>query len=124
MKWIPVLTLAALLLWLLRRRRFENAGVHLAGFAIPVLLVNSRLETLDHEVVLRGRGLQDDDRQREEEERAEGGCAVVEAQAPGEREHADRRREGGRELDECGKDLEPRDLEDERDWDLPFGGRS
>jgi hypothetical protein len=39
-KWTPVLSFAALLLWLVRRRRFESAGFHFAGFAIPVLLVN------------------------------------------------------------------------------------
>lgn len=42
-KWTPVLTCVALLLWLLRSRRFETAGGHLAGFSIPVLLANAPL---------------------------------------------------------------------------------
>lgn len=39
-KWAPALTCIALLLWLVRSRRFRMAGLHLAGFAIPVLLAN------------------------------------------------------------------------------------
>jgi len=39
-KWTPALAFAALLLWLLRRRSFSRAGTYLAGFAIPILLVN------------------------------------------------------------------------------------
>jgi hypothetical protein len=39
-KWTPALAFVALLLWLLRTRRFEKGGVHLVGFAIPVLLAN------------------------------------------------------------------------------------
>lgn len=39
-KWTPALTCVALLLWLLRSRRFEKAGAHLVGFSIPVLLAN------------------------------------------------------------------------------------
>ena len=39
-KWTPALAFAALLLWLLRKRAFSTAGMHLAGFAIPLLLVN------------------------------------------------------------------------------------
>ena len=39
-KWTPVLTCIALLLWLVRSRRFEKGGVHLLGFAIPVALAN------------------------------------------------------------------------------------
>ena len=42
-KWTPALTCAALLLWLLRSRRFEKAGINLVGFAIPVLLANAPL---------------------------------------------------------------------------------
>lgn len=42
-KWTPALGCAALVLWLLRWRRFENAGAHLVGFAIPVLLANVTL---------------------------------------------------------------------------------
>ena len=39
-KWTPALAFVAPLLWLLRWRRFDRAGVHLVGFAIPLLLVN------------------------------------------------------------------------------------
>jgi len=39
-KWSPALTCAALLLWLLRSRRFAEGGVHLFSFSIPVLLAN------------------------------------------------------------------------------------
>ena len=39
-KWTPALAFLGLLLWLLRTKRFEKAGVHLAGFAIPVLVAN------------------------------------------------------------------------------------
>ena len=42
-KWTPALTCVALLLWLLRSRRFDHAGVHLIGFSIPVLLANVTL---------------------------------------------------------------------------------
>jgi hypothetical protein len=39
-KWTPVLTFVALLLWLLRTRRFEKGGIHALGFLIPVAVVN------------------------------------------------------------------------------------
>jgi hypothetical protein len=39
-KWAPALACVALLLWLLRSRRFETAGIHLLGFSIPVLVAN------------------------------------------------------------------------------------
>ena len=39
-KWTPALAFVALLLWLLCRRKLERAGWHLAGFAIPLLVVN------------------------------------------------------------------------------------
>lgn len=39
-KWTPALAFVALLFWLLRLQRFEKAGVHLVGFAIPVLIAN------------------------------------------------------------------------------------
>lgn len=39
-KWTPALAFVALLLWLLRTRQVQRAGMHLAGFAIPVLVAN------------------------------------------------------------------------------------
>jgi hypothetical protein len=39
-KWTPALAAVALVLWLLRKRAFSRAGMQVAGFAIPVLLVN------------------------------------------------------------------------------------
>jgi hypothetical protein len=39
-KWTPALTFVALLLWLLRTRRFEKGGIHVVGFLLPVALVN------------------------------------------------------------------------------------
>ena len=39
-KWTPALAFVALLLWLLRSRWFSRAGAHLAGFAIPLLVIN------------------------------------------------------------------------------------
>jgi hypothetical protein len=39
-KWIPALAGAALLLWLIRNRRFTSSAAHLAGLAVPILLVN------------------------------------------------------------------------------------
>ena len=39
-KWSPALTCAALILWLLRSRRFAEGSAHLVGFSIPVLLAN------------------------------------------------------------------------------------
>lgn len=37
-KWSPALSVAALLLWLIRWKHVRDAGRHLLGFAIPVLL--------------------------------------------------------------------------------------
>lgn len=39
-KWTPALAFIALLVWLVRLRQFSSARLCLAGFAIPVLLVN------------------------------------------------------------------------------------
>lgn len=39
-KWTPALAFVALVLWLLRTRRARQAGVHLLGFVIPVLVAN------------------------------------------------------------------------------------
>jgi uncharacterized membrane protein len=39
-KWTPALTAAALLLWLLKVRRFRTGAAYVAGFSIPVLLAN------------------------------------------------------------------------------------
>jgi uncharacterized membrane protein len=39
-KWTPALAVIGLILWLVRTRQFPKAGVHLAGFAIPVLVAN------------------------------------------------------------------------------------
>ena len=39
-KWSPALTCVALILWLLRSRRFAEGSAHLVGFSIPVLLAN------------------------------------------------------------------------------------
>jgi hypothetical protein len=39
-KWTPVLACGALVLWLLRGRRLRPAELHLAGAALPLLLVN------------------------------------------------------------------------------------
>lgn len=51
-KWSPALTCVALVLWLLRSRRFEKAGAHLVGFSIPVLLANVPFLLLKPSVVL------------------------------------------------------------------------
>ncbi len=39
-KWTPALAFVALMLWLLRSRLVARAGMHLVGFAIPVLVAN------------------------------------------------------------------------------------
>jgi hypothetical protein len=39
-KWTPALAGAALLLWLLRNRRFTSSAAHVAGLAVPILLAN------------------------------------------------------------------------------------
>jgi hypothetical protein len=39
-KWTPALAAAAIALWLLRTRRTRSAGLHLLGFALPVLIAN------------------------------------------------------------------------------------
>ena len=39
-KWTPALAMIPLVLWLLRSRRFRSAGIHVVGFAIPLLFVN------------------------------------------------------------------------------------
>jgi uncharacterized membrane protein len=39
-KWTPALAVIPLVLWLLRSGRFRSAGIHVVGFAIPLLLVH------------------------------------------------------------------------------------
>jgi len=39
-KWTPALAAMGLILWLVRTTQFPKAGLHLAGFAIPVLVAN------------------------------------------------------------------------------------
>ena len=38
-KWTPALAVIPLVLWLLRSQRFRSAGIHVVGFAIPLLMV-------------------------------------------------------------------------------------
>jgi hypothetical protein len=72
----------------------------------------------DHKVVLRERQLQDDDRQRQEQERSERRLVPLQARAPGETEDRNRAREPGEELHEADRQLVPRQAEREREADL------
>ena len=79
----------------------------------------SREEWRRHDEVVQGGGrLQQDDRERREDEGAERCLLSVEAEMPGESEDRDRADEPGAELNECREAFVARQLEDERHGEL------